>query len=183
MTKEKFLSEIKNQLSFLSKEKLTEILSDYQEHFVMGQQEGRSEEEIAHSLGDPKTLAKQFKAEFTIAVAKENATAGNLARAVLSAIALGLFNVIIMLGPIAALFGIILALFAVALAFIGSGIALIIVSIPMFAGIMTATTMVGGIALGALGVALFVFALATGKLFGSLLIKYLQKNVEIIKNQ
>ncbi len=183
MNKETFLKEIQNQFSFLSQEELQEILSDYKEHFDIGKQEGRNEDDIAKSLGDPKTLAKQYRAEFHIEAAKKNATAGNLARAVLSAIALGLFNIIIMLGPIVAVFAVILALFVVALAFIGSGIAISATSIPMFAGIMTATAMMGGIALSAFGVALFVIALGAGKLFGSLLIKYLQKNVEIIKNQ
>ena len=183
MNKETFLKEIKTQFAFLSKDELQEILSDYEEHFEAGTQEGRSEEEIAESLGDPKMLSKQFLAEFHIQAAKKNASAGNLARAVLSALALGLFNVVIMLGPILAVFSIILALFVVALAFIGSGIAIAAASVPMFAGLMTATAMMAGIALGALGVMLFVAALAAGRLFGSLLIKYLQKNVEIIKNQ
>ena len=183
MNKKTFLNEIKTQFSFLSKDELAELMHDYEEHFEAGNLEGRSEEEIAASLGEPRMLAKQFRAEFLIQEAKKNTTAGNLARAILSAVALGLFNIIIMLGPIMAVFGILIALFAMSLAFLGSGIAISIASIPMFSGLFSATLFVGGIALSSFGMILFIITLAGGKLFASLLIRYLQKNVEIIKNQ
>lgn len=40
-----------------------EILADYRLHFEEGRAEGRSEEDIARGLGDPRILAREFRIE------------------------------------------------------------------------------------------------------------------------
>ncbi len=182
MNKDSFLKEIKKQFLFLDKEELEDVLNDYAEHFAMGLEAGRTEEEIAASLGDPKTLSKQYLAEFRLEQAKNKATPGNIARALLAVVALGLFNVIVMLGPIMAIFSIFLALFIIALALLGSGIAMMIFALPLFTGMATGAVFLTGVAIAALGVIFLVLAWGGTKLFGSLLIRYIQKNIDIIKD-
>lgn len=62
MNKKEFIDILKNQLSGLPKEDIDEILYDYEEHFSVGLVRGKSEDEISKELGDPKKIAKSYKA-------------------------------------------------------------------------------------------------------------------------
>lgn len=58
MTKEKYLAKLRQQLLFrLSNSEIDEIVSDMEECFEAGAAEGKSEEEICLSLGEPKSAA------------------------------------------------------------------------------------------------------------------------------
>lgn len=57
-----FLSALEGALSGMDTEEKREILSDYEEHFTLGLAAGKSEEQIAASLGDPGQLAKMYVA-------------------------------------------------------------------------------------------------------------------------
>ncbi|KKK56410.1 hypothetical protein LCGC14_3064810 [marine sediment metagenome] len=61
MTKEQFLTQLKKSISGLKEVEKKEILYDYEEHFRMGLENKKTEEEIAESLGNPKILGKSFK--------------------------------------------------------------------------------------------------------------------------
>lgn len=182
MNKETFIRQIRKEFAGVDPEELDDLLHDYQEHFELGLADGRSEEEIASSLGSPRVLARQYRAECRLQEAKRNTTPGNVLRALLAAMALGLFNIIVMLGPIAAFFGILIALFAVSIALAGTGVALLLAAVPFFSGALMAAAVSGAFMLGSLGVALFILTLLASRLFGSLLVRYIQKNVDIIKN-
>lgn len=60
MTKDKFLQQLRHSLKKLSKEEVADILQDYEEHFAFGLEAGKSEEEIAASLGSPAQIAKSY---------------------------------------------------------------------------------------------------------------------------
>ena len=51
-----------------------EILADIGEIFQMGGAEGKSDEQIAGNLGNPKTLARALKADIFISDAEEQKT-------------------------------------------------------------------------------------------------------------
>ncbi|MDW7669072.1 MAG: DUF1700 domain-containing protein [Bacillota bacterium] len=63
MKKQEFLDLTKYYLKTkdVNKEEISEILEDFEEHFQIGLEEGRTEEEICESLGDPKEIAKNFE--------------------------------------------------------------------------------------------------------------------------
>jgi len=63
MTKQSFISELKNALAGVSSNTRDEILSDISEHFTEGIAQGLSEEEICKSLGQPGTIAAQVLEE------------------------------------------------------------------------------------------------------------------------
>jgi uncharacterized membrane protein len=52
---------LNNHLSGFSVDDRNEILSDIDEHFSTGLSNGKTEDEISSSLGDPELLAKQYK--------------------------------------------------------------------------------------------------------------------------
>lgn len=60
MNKETYLRKLRKALSDLDKEVVDEIIDDYQEHFENGLLMGKSEQEIASELGNPKDVAKDY---------------------------------------------------------------------------------------------------------------------------
>lgn len=71
---------------------------EYQEHFRIGLEEGKSEADIAQSLGDPNVIAKQFNVDHLVQKAEENTTVSNILKAVLATLGLGIFNLVFVLG-------------------------------------------------------------------------------------
>ncbi len=63
MTKNEFMTALYQALSGLSEAERADIMSDYEEHFRMGAASGKSEQEIAESLGSPNDVAAQFMNE------------------------------------------------------------------------------------------------------------------------
>lgn len=53
-----FLRKLQRGLTGMSPQQIEDILEDYREHFCLGLEAGKSEAQIAASLGDPKQLAK-----------------------------------------------------------------------------------------------------------------------------
>lgn len=69
MNKDQFLATLNEALSPLSRSEREDILSDYIEHFRAGQENGKTQEEVAEGLGDPSELARAYIEE--LAGAKE----------------------------------------------------------------------------------------------------------------
>lgn len=106
MRKWEFLSKLENQLAPLPEMERQEILRDYEEHFRAGKEEGKSEEEIVHSLGDPHALAKEILQDHSLDKGEGEPSATNLARAILVILSLVFFNLAFVLGPFIGLVGV-----------------------------------------------------------------------------
>ena len=61
MNKTEYLKKLTNELGHMPYGDVQDIIQSIEEHFDEGMNEGRSEEEIAACLGDPKELAMEFK--------------------------------------------------------------------------------------------------------------------------
>lgn len=61
MNKTEYLTKLTNELGHMPYGDVKDIIQSIEEHFDEGISEGRSEDEIAESLGDPKELAMEFK--------------------------------------------------------------------------------------------------------------------------
>ena len=61
MNKTEYLKKLTDELGHMPYGDVKDIIQSMEEHFEEGINEGRSEEEIAESLGDPKELAMEFK--------------------------------------------------------------------------------------------------------------------------
>lgn len=62
-TKQEFLDRLKASISSLSLQDQADILNDYEEHFRIGLENGKTEAEIADSLGSPEELGASFVEE------------------------------------------------------------------------------------------------------------------------
>ena len=73
MNKEEFLDILKDYLKgHFSVSEIDDILRDYEEFFINGKLEGKSEEEVAKGLGSPKNVASELIREMKGEFANEN---------------------------------------------------------------------------------------------------------------
>ncbi|MGM0889100.1 MAG: DUF1700 domain-containing protein [Bacillota bacterium] len=118
MNKEQFIKQLNASLTRLSLEEREDILQDYEEYFEIGMEEGKSEQEISKSLGNPRQISKELMASFHLGQVEQTTSAGNVMRAVWAVIGLGFFYLVIVLGPFIALIGVVIAGWVSAIAFI-----------------------------------------------------------------
>ncbi|GGM33181.1 membrane protein [Paraliobacillus quinghaiensis] len=121
MEKRGFMRELEYHLRGLSVADKKDILQDYEDHFKIGEIDGKSEQDVILELGSPRMIAQERLAErqtvhsATNSISPENKS--NLARSLFLAIVLLLFNLIIMLGPFVGLLGVLVGFWAVAISF------------------------------------------------------------------
>lgn len=144
MNKEQFLKSMRKELSQLPKAELDEIIADYQEYFHDGMANGRSEEEIARALGDPKKLARELLAQQHIDAWKADKSFGNLMRVLLAVAALGSLNLFLAI-PMLAFMAVLTVSYACSMALIVIGIVFVLSLIPGFSSL---TGLNGNIVIG-----------------------------------
>jgi len=133
MTKEAYISTLKRQLKSLPAFDRQEILEDYEEHFRIGTEEGKSEETISEALGNPVQVGKAFIAESYLDIAdKKEKPVRNVLRAVFTAMSLSFLNLIIGIPIIAAVVGVFVSLWAAALSCVVGGFASIIYTAVLY---------------------------------------------------
>jgi uncharacterized membrane protein len=66
MTRAQFLARLKNGLGGLPETEIADILADYESHFRDAAAQGRSEDDVCASLGDPVRLSKELRAEASL---------------------------------------------------------------------------------------------------------------------
>lgn len=196
MTKSEFMNILEGLLNSIPYEDKKDIMYDYEEHFRIGLQNGKTEDEICNSLGEPKALAKLYRANYTLEVAQDRPSSANAIRAVFAAISLGFLNLVFVFGPFIAICAVVISLFVSALAVIISGIATIaspfipilnthvhilgsldIASIPPIAPILI------GIGTTSLGLLFIIGDLYIAKYFYKVTMKYLKWNISIITDK
>lgn len=63
MTKNEFISKLRNALSGLSEKDREDVLEDFEEHFNDAIESGKTEEEICKELGEPQEIARMYNEE------------------------------------------------------------------------------------------------------------------------
>lgn len=118
MDRSMFISRLRDSLSSLTYKEIEEIVADYEEHFRAGLEKGKTEAEIAVSLGSPEEIARQYLGEKAgkSVPAKPDNTRMWVAGAILIAA-----NVIVFFTPLLTLFWIWFALWAVSFAAVAVG--------------------------------------------------------------
>lgn len=189
MNKSEFLKIFENRLKGIPDIEKRDIIADYSEHFDVGIEKGEKEEVISKNLGDPAQIAKLFTADYFIEKASTSTTFSSVFKAILAFISLGLFNLIVVLGPFMFLLGLIVTLWitTISLSFVGgTGIIFGIVSpfIPYLAYHATFSSVFfilflsfGLLCTGVLG-SIGLWYLTKWFLIGTL--KYLKFNLDLI---
>jgi uncharacterized membrane protein len=187
MNKEEFMKILKQSLGNMDTYEKKDILYDYEEHFRIGFEKGKTEEEIIKELGDPKNIGKSYRASAAVENAIENPSTKNIGKAILAALALGFFNLVIVLGPFIGLVATLISLFIAAIAtFIGGVASIFAVAFhPFFNCTVTIqgnpiAVIFLGIGAAALGILFFIGVCYLAKFFYKATIKYLKWNINII---
>ncbi len=107
MNEQTFIRELQSALGGLPLAQQEDILAEYRSHFFEGKERGKSEEEISKALGEPRTVARAYLADYHFAVWKSpdsevgvKTRVSHLVRAVFVTLSLLFFNFFFMLVPI-----------------------------------------------------------------------------------
>jgi len=180
MTKEKFLRQLNVSLKQLTSKERQDILQDYEEHFAIGLAEGKTEEEIATSLGSPNQIAKELLASYHLEKVEATVTTGNIIRAVWAVIGLGFFNLVIVLGPFLAFLGIILAGWVMTVGFVLAPLLVLIDSVINF-GTFHFFNLFISLALCGIGLFILIGMIPATKAVVNGFVRYLKYNASIVK--
>ena len=191
MNRNEFMTKLQNTLGNISSPSKEEIMYDYREHFEIGLEQGKTEEEICGGLGDPKAIAKQYRVEYMVRQADTDKSAVNVMRAIFAALSLGVFNLIFMLPILAVVVSILAAFYCIAIACVFSGIAVLLavilspvmpqwISLP---DLNPAILVFGAISLTSFGLLFTIVSVILTKLSYKLTISYIKTNMKIITKQ
>jgi uncharacterized membrane protein len=111
MNRAKFCAALRKGLSDMPQAAVEDIVGDYDAHFAEGAAAGRSEEEIAAALGDPKRLARELRAERGLQRWEQKRTPANAVAAVFALIGLGAIDIIFLIPLLMTVAGVLLGLF------------------------------------------------------------------------
>ncbi|MBM7632945.1 HAAS signaling domain-containing protein [Geomicrobium sediminis] len=178
MRKTDYMASLESKLANLPKEERLEFIADYEEHFTIGLTNGRTEDEIAESLGKPEKVAKEIVAQYNLEVAHNHPSMKTILRASFAAISLSMFNLIFVLGPFVAIMVIPITLAMVSIALILSPLLLLIQE-----GFSSAFWIQGFLLIGYVGLGM-ILAVGSWKLLQlcyGLIIRYLNFNLNIVR--
>ena len=180
MNKKQFLSKLESSLKSLPANERQDILQDFEEHFAIGLQEGKTEEQISASLGSPHQIAKDMVAAYHLERVETKATFGNILRAVWATIGLGFFNLAIVLGPFIALAGIIFSGWITGIVFLASPF-LFLINILLYPETFTLFYLFVSIATCGIGFFVVIGMYFATRTLMQGFIRYLRWNVNLIK--
>ncbi len=190
MRREQFITELKKGLGRASESEKREILADYEEHFRMAAADGRTEEQTAQALGNPRVIGRSYRIDAMLEESREGGAAGARAviRAVFASLGLTLVNAIFVLGPFVGLAGAMLGLWAAAVSLPLAGLAAAVSPVallvaPRFVslgGVSPVFLVFAGIGVAALGVLAVIGMAQLSRLFIRMVAAYVRFNARMI---
>mgnify|MGYP001128071612 CR=1 FL=1 len=192
MNRNEYLKSLREYLKDVPEDEVREILLDYEEHFAIGRDKGKADEEIVAELGSPKEVAESIRQtlgkEQDIS-GKQPPSQGNTdgTRKLLILILLIGLNLVFVLGPFLGVVGFLFGVFAAGVGISIGGAAMLLgfpftFLIPGFQpGIVTVIAF--GIGLIALGVLLVILGIALSKLLYRLTSSYIAWNRRLVNGQ
>lgn len=191
MNKTDYLTILDEKLQVLPHKERYDILGDYVDHFRSGIAQGRTEEEIAASLGDPYWIADDLIRQYAPPPPPmPERPPFSLFRALWMTCVMGLFNVIFVLGPYIAVAGTLVGLWAAAFGLGFSGIAAIGIMLfstvsnafryMMDSGLSLVTLTAGSVLVSSMGILLGIGCWYMSKGFLRLTARYISWNFKTI---
>lgn len=158
-----------------------EMLYDYEEHFEIGLENGRSEANLIEELGDPHIIARDLLADYHISKADKDKTASNMARAIIATVSLSFFNLVFIIGPVTAILGTYVALCGVALGLTLLPLVIIGASILGYSHESFSVNFFVSLTAFSLGMLMSIGMIYVGKFFYNLILRYIKFNIKIVK--
>ncbi|CAN7222235.1 DUF1700 domain-containing protein [Neorhizobium tomejilense] len=119
MTRDAFLSRLKQGLAGLPPEEVEEIVADYSAHFAESNADGRSEAEVAAALGDPARIARELRADIGLRRFETHWSLSNLMGAMMALAGLAIVDLLLLL-PLLIVAIVLVMAFAIVLVAIGA---------------------------------------------------------------
>lgn len=180
MTKQQFLADLEAALKKLPSSERDDILHDYKEYFMMGVEDGKTEEEIAASLGSPRQLGRELSAMHHVDRIEGNNSVGNFFRALWAVIGLGFFNLVIVLGPFIALAAVVIGGWIVSVSFILMPLGVLLNTV-IYPEIFEVYNVFFSIGLAGAGLLVGIFMLHATIWMKNIFIRYFKFNVRMVK--
>lgn len=180
MNEEQYLQQLRSDLRKLPTKEIDDIVNDFAEHFSFARDAGKEDREIVKDLGSPKTIAKEMLATYRIDQLAEKRTASNAVRAVWAVIALGFFNLVIVLGPFVALAAVIFSGWVVGFAFIISPL-LALLNPIIVPGTFELVDLFLAILASGIGIFIIMGMRYATRVFTNGLLVYLNFNIKLVK--
>lgn len=180
MTKDQFLKQLNDALRKVSHDEREEIIRDFEEHFVIAYEEGKTDEEIIASLGSPQQIAKEMIASYHIEQMEEKTTTGNIIKATWAVIGLSFFNIVIVLAPFLTIIAFILSGWILSAAGIISPL-LVFINPLFYPGTFEMFDLFFSLTLCGLGLFIGIGMYYVTKAISSGFVKYLKFNVNLVK--
>ena len=181
MNKKEYLTVLNKHLKSISEFEKAEIIDEYETHFYSGKEDGKSEAEISEELGNPKEIAKELNASMAMNKAEKTNKLGDLTKAVIAVMGLGVLNFFVVLIPIILIISILFSLMVTTIILIASPIMLILKGIVDGFNTILSVDIYSVLASFGLGLVLFVSTFLITKWTYKIFVKYLRWNVAIVK--
>jgi len=192
MTRDQFLSQLRLSLGNMPEADKQDIVYDYEEHFRIGLADGKSEEQIAESLGNPRVIGNSYRIDAMLTVPNdgESVAAASVFNAVIASISLTIFNVIFVLGPFIGLIGILFGMWVTAGSLVFAGaVTMVSTAFPSASNVQLianplangAFMLFSGLGIGALGVLASIGMVLVTKWFFIGVAAYVKFNARIIR--
>lgn len=94
MNEKEFVKILKKKIKKIPYKERTDILNEYKVHFINGQENGQTEQEICDELGDPKIIGKDICAVNALGNVKDEKNFKNLLSAFIAISSLSILNFI-----------------------------------------------------------------------------------------
>lgn len=187
-TESEFIRVLKDRLEgTLDPTELDDIISDYTEHFRMGKESGRTDEELLSSLGSPDDIAREIRAMHLVKRAENNRSCKNIFHAVVATLGLGLFNLVVVLAPFLLLILMLFVVLMVGVVFILVGPVSLLYAILQIAGLPAHAIWLNPVAgffiatgITTLGLLLLIGDYYLARFFYRAGIRYLKWNISVI---
>lgn len=186
MNRTGFLRTLRDGLAGLPAQEIDDILGDYAAHFDEAHASGRTEQDVAAALGDPRRLARELRAETGLRRWENHRSLGNSATVLLALGGLAAVDILLLLPLLFAVTLIVLVsgLLIFVLGIVGLGLLLSLLKIGEFASVaaIVVRAMAGiGLIAGSLGCCALLLLALNGAV--KMLGRYARLHYRLLKPQ
>ncbi|MCU5746299.1 DUF1700 domain-containing protein [Staphylococcus sp. SQ8-PEA] len=181
MSKNEYLAQLRKYLKHVSTEDKEDVISEYETHFISGQKDGKTEEDISKELGSPRQVARELNATLAIGHAEASHDTANIGKAIVAVMGLGLLNFFVVMVPVVIILGILFSLIMTDISLLSLPVFLAIKAIIPDLGEVIPLDIYVTLASFGVGLVLLVITIILIKWSTILFIKYLKWNIDIVK--
>ncbi|AYU54032.1 HAAS signaling domain-containing protein [Staphylococcus debuckii] len=181
MSKQEYLRLLDRYLTRVTPEERRDILDEYETHFISGKEAGKSEDEIAKELGNPKYIGREMSATAAMDKAESSKNPNHVTNAVLAVMGLSILNFFVVIVVLTTLIGLLFGLITATATLLVSPVLLLVKGFIDGFGTIIPLDIYSVFALFGVGLMLLVITYLACKWSFILFMKYLRWNIDVVK--